>query len=261
MTTRKPQVGLTFNERTHVYKLDGQHVPGVTTILSVLDKPGLRKWAATSVAEYVADHPDMIENLYEAGRLSMVAMLKETPWQKTKTAQDRGTTFHEFAERIVNGEEVDVPEAQVPLVENALAFMEDYRIEPWLVEGVVGSREHHYAGKGDLWADSKLGPAIWDWKSGKKIYPSTALQCAGYAFAEFHGEGGDEKPLPVVDSAFGFHIREDGYSVVPLKFGRDVFEEFLVIRRAYDINKRVEGDWKVPGSGYAGIPLQIEESA
>lgn len=247
--------GLKFYEKSHRYKLDGEWVPGVTTILGVLDKPGLRKWAASSVAEYVADNRDAVEHLYAAGRGPMIAALKETPWQRTKDAGDRGTDFHDYAERIASGEEVDVPDDMVPLVENALRFMEDYNIEPVLIEACVGSREHRYAGKLDLIADSSLGRCIFDWKSGKRIYPTFALQLAGYAFAEFHGEGGDEHPLPEVEAAYGVHVRADGYDVVPLKFGRDVFEEFVAIRRVYDINKRCEGNWREPGSGYAGIAL------
>ena len=247
MTTNK---GLTFYEASHRYKLDGEWVPGVTTILGVLNKPALTKWAASSVAEYVADHPEAIDHLRAAGRAPMVGMLKEVPWQKRDDAALRGTTFHDLAERIANGEEVDVPEAQIPLVESALAFMEDYDIEPVLVEAVVGSREHRYAGKVDLIAND----AIWDWKSGKRIYASTAFQLAGYAFAEFHGEGGNEQPVPPVKAAYGVHIREDGYTVYPLEFGPQVFAEFVTIRNAYDINKRAEGNWKIPGSGYVGVP-------
>lgn len=249
--------GLKFYPASHRYKLDGEWVPGVTTILGVLDKPGLRKWAASSVAEYVADHRDAIEHLYAAGRGPMVAALKETPWQRTKDAGDRGTNFHDYAERIANGEEVDVPDDMVPLVENALRFMEDYKIEPVLVEACVGSREHRYAGKLDLIADSSLGRCIFDWKSGKRIYPTFALQLAAYAFAEFHGEG-VEAPLPECEAAYGVHVRADGYDVVPLKFGPDVFAEFLAVRQVFDINKRCEGNWREPGSGYAGIALMPE---
>lgn len=256
MTTRKPQVGLVYYPKSHRYKLDGEWVPGVTTIIGVIDKPGLRKWAVKSVAEYVADHQDVVEGLYEAGRGPMVAMLKETPWQKRDDAAERGTTFHDLAEAIINGEEVDVPDSQRPLVESSLRFMEDYKIEPLLVEGVVGSREHQYAGKGDLWADSTVGRAYFDWKSGKRIYAATALQAVGYVFAEFTGEGGDEKPPPEVEAAYGVHIHEEGYAVVPLRFGRDIYDEFVAVKAVYDINKRCEGDWRTPGSGYAGIPME-----
>src|SRR4029077_844453 len=190
----------------------------------------------------VADNRNAVEHLYSAGRGPMVAMLKETPWQKRDDAGARGTTFHDFAERIMRGEEVDVPDEQVGLVESALAFMEDYKIEPVLIEACVASREHRYAGKLDLIANSTLGQAIFDWKSSRRIYASTAFQNMAYAFAEFHcdGNGGEERPLPEVEGSYGVHIRADGYDVHPLAFGRVVHEEFLTIRRAFDINKRAE---------------------
>lgn len=255
MNRRTPQVGLTFNEKTHVYRLDGQHVPGVTTILKVLDRPGLRDWAARSVAEYVADHPAMIEGLYESGRGPMVAMLKQTPWQKRDDAAERGTEYHEHIAAILRGEEPMVPESQEGLVQNGLAFLEDYDVQPLLIEAAVGSRKHRYGGTLDLIADTRIGRIALDWKSGKRIYPSTALQVAAYAFAEFEGLGGDEKPIPEVEAAYGLQVADDSYTLIPLKFGPDVFDEFVKVREVYDINKRVEGDWKQPGSGYAGLPV------
>lgn len=255
---REPKRGLVFYPSSHRYKLDGEWVPGVTTILGVLNKPALPKWAAGSVAEYVADNREAIEHLYAAGRGPMVAALKETPWQKRDDAASRGTTFHEFAERILRGEEVDVPDEQVGLVESALAFMEDYEIEPLAIEAACASREHRYAGTVDLFADSKIGRAVWDWKSGKRIYPEYAFQLNAYAFAEFHGLDGDEQSIPEgIEAAYGVHIRADGYDVYPLAFGPDVYEEFLTIRRAFDIKKRSDGDWKIPGSGYVGIAHQL----
>lgn len=257
---RAPSKGLTFTPGNHTYRLDGKPVPGVTTILGVLDKPALPRWAARSVAEHVADNPAGVDALREIGRGTLVDSLAKVPWERRDDAGARGTAFHVLAEQIVAGHEVDVPESQVPLVESALAFMEDYDVRPILTEAAVGSREHLYAGTLDLIADSTLGRAIFDWKSGKKIYPRFALQLAAYAFAEFHGLRGDEQPLPQVEGAYGVHVRADGYDVVPLRLGREVFEEFLAIRAVFDINKRVEGDWRTPGSGYAGVPLTREES-
>jgi hypothetical protein len=253
--------GLKFYEASHRYKLDGQWVPGVTTILGVLNKPALPKWAATSVAEYVADNREAVEHLYAAGRGPMVGALKEMPWQKRDDAAARGTKFHEFAERIMRGEEVDVPDEQVPLVENALRFMDDYQIEPILTEYRVGSREHRYAGSGDLIANTRIGVAALDWKTSKRIYATTAMQNVAYAYADFYDDNGEEKPLPEVEHSFGVHIRSDGYDVHPLPFGPDIFAEWLTIRATYDINKRMDGDWRTPGSGYVGIAHQLKENA
>lgn len=256
--------GLQFYPASHRYRLDGQWVPGVTTILGVLNKPALPKWAAGAVAEYVADNRDAIEHLYGMGRGSMVQALKEVPWTQRDKAADRGTTFHDYAERIMLGEDVEVSEEQVPLVEAAIDFMKTWRIRPVLTEACVGSRKHAYAGKLDLIAhfvrpDTGIpGLGIFDWKSSKRIYATTSMQNAAYAGAEFHGEKGDESPLPDVEASFGVHIRADGYDVMPLAFGPAVFDEFVTIRTTFDVNKRMEGDWKTPGSGYVGVAVQNE---
>lgn len=266
--TRKPKQGLTFSPGNHQYRLDGQIVPGVTTIIGVLDKSGpLTKWAAKTVAEYVADNPAGVDALRDMGREPMVAALKEVPFQKRDAAAERGHKFHWYAEQILLGNEVDVPEEHVPLVEQCLRFADDWNVEPIVVEQAVGSREHRYAGTVDLVADVRRPGstgvrerAILDWKSGRKVYASTCMQMVGYANAEFYGLNGDEHPMADLNitAAYGIHVRADGYDVYPLRFTPGLFAEFLTIRAAYDINKRAEGDWKVPGSGYVGRAIQPE---
>jgi hypothetical protein len=260
--------GLHFYEKSHRYKLDGRWVPGVTTILGVLDNPAIPKWAAGQVAEYVADNPNGVEELRALGRGPMVQALKGIPWSKRDQAGARGNVLHDYAEQLLNGEEIDVDEEHVPVMEHALAFMEDWHIEPLLVEAACASREHQWAGTLDLIARYRHpvtkheGTAIFDWKSGKALYPEYAWQLNAYAHAEFVGLAGDEQPVPTCDDAFGVQIRHDGYDVAPFAFGAHIYEEFLVIRRANDIAKRGRGDWKQPGSGYVGLLIQpIEEDA
>ena len=259
--------GLVFYEKSHRYKLDGAWVPGVTTILGVLNKPALTKWAASQVAEYVADHRDAITHLYAAGRGPMVAALKETPWQKRDDAADRGTSLHDFAERLLRDEEVEVPEALAPVMEHAMRFLDEWKVEPLLIEAAVGSREHLYAGKLDLAAayvnpvTGERGVGIFDWKSGKRIYASACFQLNAYGQAEFHGQRGDEQPMADlgITAAFGVHIREDDYDVMPLRYGPDIYREFLTIRQTYDVNKRAEGNWRIEGSGYVGASIREKE--
>ena len=257
LKNRAKNHGLKFYESSHRYKLDGAWVPGVTTVLGVLEKPAIPKWAAKSVAQYVAGHRETVEHLWAMGERAVVDALKGVPWEERDQAAIRGTDVHGFAERIVHGEEVDVPDHLVGHVESCIAFMEEWDIKPVLVEAVVGNRDARYAGKLDLVADHSQGDrAIFDYKtSASGIYKETAFQNVGYAFAEFHGENGDETPMADlgIEASYGVHIRADGYDCYPLAFGRDVFEEFLTIRRAFDINKRANGDWKTPGSGYVGL--------
>lgn len=254
--------GLKFYPASHRYKLDGKWVPGVTTILGVLDKPAIPKWAAGQVAEYVADNPDGVETLRSLGRKPMIQALKGIPWETRDKAGARGNVLHDYAEALLNGEEVEVDDEHIPVMEHALAFMDDWHIEPLLVEFPCASREHEWAGTGDLIAKyrhpqtGEPGTAIFDWKSGKALYPEYAWQLNAYAHAEFHGLDGDEHPIPRCDAAFGVQIRPDGYDVAPFVFGTHVYEEFLTIRRTFAIAKRGRGDWKTPGSGYVGLFIQ-----
>jgi hypothetical protein len=102
--------------------------------------------------------------------------------------------------------------------------------------------------------------AILDWKSGRRIYASACFQLAAYANAEFWGLNGDEHPVADlnIQASYGVHIRADSYDVYPLQFSPAIFQEFLTIRAAYDLNKRAEGDWRQPGSGYVGRAIQAE---
>ncbi len=254
--------GLKFSPAAHRYWLDGKPIPGVTTIIGVLDKPAIPKWAAGQVAEYVADHPDGVETLRQMGRGPMIQALKGLPWQKRDDAGTRGNILHDYAERLLHGHDVEVDDEHIPVMENALRFMEDWQIKPLLIEAPVGSREHWWAGTLDLIAEyvhpvtGEPGTAVMDWKSGKALYPEYAWQLAAYGHAEFTGLGGDEAPIPECGAAFGVQIRADDYDVAPFAFGPDIYQEFLAIRRTFDIAKKGRGDWKRPGSGHVGIFIQ-----
>ena len=254
--------GLRFYPASHRYKLDGQWVPGVTTILGVLDKPAIPKWAAQQVAEFVADNPQTVEGLRDMGRGPMVQALKGIPWEKRDKAGTRGNLLHDYAEALLRGEDVEVAEEHVPVMESALAFMSAWHIEPLLIEASVASREHRWAGTLDLIAryrrpdTGEAGIGIFDWKSGKALYPEFAWQLAAYAHGEFYGLNGDEHPLPEVTASFGVQIRADDYDVAPLAFGRRIYDEFLTIRAAFDVVKTGRGNWQVPGSGHLGLLIQ-----
>lgn len=256
--TRTPKKGLTFTEGNHQYRLDGKYVPSVTTILGVVNKPGLPKWSARTVAEHVADHPDAVDALRPLGRDAVVNALKEVPWKQRDDAAHRGTTLHDIAERLVLGEEIDVDENLVPVVESTLDFLDAWDVRPVLTEHIVASREHWYAGKFDLVADTKGGRAILDYKSGKAIYASAAFQLAAYAGAEFYVADSEEHPMVDlgIERSLGVHIRADGFDVHELAFGPSVFAEFVAIRSVWDANKRAEGDWRKPGTGYVSAPLE-----
>lgn len=262
MTTK---TGLKFYPASHRYKLDGEWVQGVTTILSgAMPKPAMPKWSAKTVAEYVAQNRNGIELLYNMGEGPMIAALKDIPWQQRDEAGRRGTEVHDLAERYLKGEKIEVPDAITGHVESCVQFIEDWKLEPVLIEQTIGSREHQYAGRLDIIADSCEAPrSIFDWKTAKSgIYGETSMQLVAYAMAEFYGEDGDEKPMADlgIKESWGVHIRADGYDAYPLAYGPEIYAEFVTLLAASRINKRIAGNWKIPGSGYVGLSHQIEST-
>lgn len=239
-------MSLQFYPKSHRYKLDGQWVQGVTTLIKGgLPAPALMYWSARTVAEFVADRPDEVEQLRQMGRAPMVAALKETPWQARDEAGVKGTDVHAIAERLVTGEEVEYPEHLTGYVEACVDFLDTWKIDPILVETSVGHRRWQYAGTLDLVADHACGPrAIFDYKTARSgIFPETVFQLAAYGHAEFYVDtDGTEHPVADlgIGAAYGVHLRADGYDVYPLEYSQRIFNEFLHIAYVAKTTKRMK---------------------
>lgn len=223
--------GLKFYPASHRYKLDGAWVPGVTTLIGKgLPKPALPYWAAKTVAEWVADQPDLAETLTRmGGRGPAVAFLKELPWQKRDEAAVRGTDVHALAERIVHGEEVEVPPHLAGHVQGYVDWLDSSGAEPILTERPVASRQWRYAGTFDLIAT--LDGATWllDIKTSSGVYGSTALQLTAYGNAEFYlDDDGAEQPLPAIDRYGVLHVTEYGTTLhaLPEHLNDDAWSDF-----------------------------------
>lgn len=250
--------GLVFYEKSHRYKLDGEWVPGVTTLIKGgLPNDALKFWSAKTVAEWVGDHPDITEQMERAGgRNPLVSFLKEIPFQKRDDAAVRGTDVHALAEDLVHGKEVQVPEHLAGYVEACVDFLDTWQPAPLIVERPLAHREHRWAGKPDMFATLPDGRTIlFDWKTTRSgIWPETAFQLAAYSHAEFYAaDDGTEHPIPDVDLCAAIWLREDGYDVVPVKADDDVYREFRHLAHVAAVAKRAKGTRTTPG--YVGEPL------
>lgn len=208
---------------------NGRKVPGVTTILSQgLPKAALINWAANATADYAVDHWDALGELSPSKRLDK---LKKARYEDRDTAAKRGTEVHALAERLVKGEKVAVPDDIAGHVESYVQFLDEWEIEPVLIEAVVMSHRHGYAGTLDLIGDipSRGTRAIFDVKTSRSgIFGETALQLAAYRHANTYVDAdGQEQDMLPVDEAFGIHIRADGYSLLPVTAGPEQMREFL----------------------------------
>lgn len=236
--------GLRFYEKSHRYKLDGQWVPGVTTLIGDgLPKKALMYWSARVVSEWVADNPEDVDRLRAMGRGPMVAALKETPWQRRDAAADRGSIVHAIAERIALGETVEVDDTVAGYVEAAVAFLDDWGVEPLVVERPIAHRAHWWAGTADLFGRLPDGRVVLaDWKTADSgIWPETCLQLAAYRHGEFYVDpDGDEQPLPATDLVLGVHLRSDGYTAYELDAGPDTYKAFRHVAYVARIGKSMK---------------------
>lgn len=255
--------GLVFFEKSHRYKLDGKWCPGVTTLIKGgLPAPALMYWSARSVAEWVADNRQTLGGMYASGRGPLVAFLKEIPWQKRDDAGVKGTEVHDLAEKLVRGDEVEVPEHLDGYVQACVDFLDEWKPTPLIVERPLANRTDWWAGKPDMFADLPDGRRIlFDWKTAASgVWPETAYQLCAYSHAEFYLDvDGNEQPIPPVDLCAAVHLTQDGYEVIPVKADDDVYEEFKHIAAVSAAAKRAKGN--KTEMGYVGLPLPAPGAA
>lgn len=218
-------------------------VPGVTGFLDKgIPKPALINWAANSTAEYAVDNWGQLTALGPAARLKE---LQGARYAAKDAAANKGTKVHDLAERLVHGDSVSVPDELTGHVQSYVQFLDDFDVQPILVERTVHSRKHNYCGTFDLLADL-LDPddpepnpdlrrrVTWllDLKTNRSgIFGETALQLAGYRYADvwIDEAEGVEHDMPEVDRVGAVHVRPDGYDLIPLEVGPTQHRQFLYV--------------------------------
>lgn len=242
--------------RGHHYKVDGKASDGVTTLIgNGLPKPALLPWGIKSVAEYAADHLDRLVEMQPMGREAIVSALKQSPYTDRDAAARRGTEVHALAEKLIHGQDVDIPDDIAGHVESCVKFLDRWKPTPVLVEATIASRQWNYCGTLDLVADLPDGTrTLMDYKTSRSgIYGETALQLAAYAHAEVYLDA-DENEQPIADlgitAAHAVWLRADGYDVYPVDISEPVFRTFLhvaYVARKAKVMKDLVGDPVDPG--------------
>jgi len=151
--------------KAHItYKFpDGTKVPGVTTVLGVLNKPALVIWA---------------------NRLGLQGI--DSSKYRDEMA-DIGTLAHQMIVDYFKKEKTDTSEyskSQIDLAENCLlSFWEwekGHKIEVILAEAPLISHQYGYGGTIDCFCKLDGQPTLLDFKTGKAIYPEFFYQLAAY---------------------------------------------------------------------------------
>lgn len=241
----------------------GEKVRSVTTILKGVPKH-LEKWAAETTADYAVDHWDELSLMLPTERLKAMYGARTKVLQ---AASKKGTTIHSLASKLVAGESVNMPDGLEPYVLAYVAFLEDFDVKPLLVEAVVVSHQHRYCGTLDLIGDlmTEAGSEAWllDIKTGNGVYGETALQLAGYGFADaWVNDDGTEEPLPVIDRYGVVHLRPDQtYELLPVVVGERQHRQFLYAAEIVDFlaeDRDLIGE-PVPAPRAGGYRLEADE--
>jgi len=208
------------------YRLkDGTRVPGVTTIIGRFkDSGGLLYWA---FEQGQAAERGEISNLYD----------------KRDEAADAGTLAHNLVEEHLKGNEPtiligdDIGKQAWQGYQNYLRWEKTTNMKIVSLETPMVSEVYKFGGTPDaMMVGGKL--AMGDWKTSNAIYPDHIIQLAAYKvlWEENH-------PDQPIDG--GFHLcrfsKEHGdfahhfWSELD-----DAWEQFLLFRQAYDIDKKLK---------------------
>jgi hypothetical protein len=234
--------------RGHGYKLDDQKLVGVTTALSVIDKPALRNWYAEQAAKRAVDEWDELATLPISQRLERIRYgARDT----VTAAALRGNEIHDLGQKLANGEDVDVPPEHVGPVEAYARWLDEWDVETIAAETPCANTQYGYGGTADLWG--RVGArdgavCLLDIKTGKGVYNETGLQLAAYRFTDLmQPEKGVEIATPVVDLVYVAHVLPDAVRMLPVTADEGVFRDFLYVLQTYRATQ-AWADWPLIGS-------------
>lgn len=172
---------LVFDEAEHHYTWGGQPVPGVTSILKVIDKPALMPWAIGVTRDYWLEQVN-------AGRTDWAKIHKES-WSAnkkiSKTAADIGKNVHAYAEAYFK--KLALPELLTDEAKRGVdafhKWLDAHKVVVKQSELKVFSKEYFFAGTTDFVAEIDGVLAVGDIKTSSGIYPEMLMQTAAYQHA------------------------------------------------------------------------------
>jgi hypothetical protein len=183
--------GFRFNEATHRYYYDGKQMTGVTTILGVIAKPQLIKWAADMAVDYILEHRSGKDTEYDDDFNPKEDNIEVNPLtleeartayaKKRDTAADLGTKIHEEVEQFIqcrmNGLDYFPENDQV---KHFIDWADKYKVEFLDSEVQVYSKRYFVAGTYDFSCMIDGKKYMGDLKTGNALYPEYFYQCAAY---------------------------------------------------------------------------------
>jgi hypothetical protein len=190
---------------------DDQIVPSVTTILGILNKPALVKWA---------------NNLGLQGIDSS---------RYTDEMASIGTLAHAMVVAHLKNEKLDLREYspdQISKAENCvlkyLEWEKDKKVEPLLIERPLVSKMLQFGGQVDLYCKLNGVPTLIDFKTSKAVYSEMIHQLAAYRYLLI------ENHYPV-EQVFILRIGRDETEGFEVKLAGNLDTHFELFTRCLEI--------------------------
>lgn len=200
ITAAQSRIRLRRRGRARWYEIerDGkwEKVPGVTTVISVIDKPGLKHWAAN--LQFDADILTAWEAHDSGMRFPNVAAFdswfrlnspaKKAHVEALREACDHGKQVHKLIENFLR-EQLDLAVEPFQASDEALFTFSGFKewaasvkLRPLMVEAVLASFVHGFAGMMDGIALVEIadGFTLLDWKTSKAVYGEHRIQNVAY---------------------------------------------------------------------------------
>jgi len=210
-----------FHEKTHTYFLDGEPMTGVTTVLSVINKPALVQWAANCACDYIE------EKVKEAGWQVITTEYLDTLVKEARTAHNRkrdkaadeGKIAHKCCEIwIADGSTPDTVEIDgvtyqvtpriAAMRDSFIAWATTNAVKFTASEKRVYSVKHFTAGTLDFACEIDGVKYIGDIKTTSGIYDRTPFaQTAAYQMMWAEMEG--KEPGEIVDRRIIVNLKKD----------------------------------------------------
>ncbi len=203
----------------HRYRVEpgGEYVPGVTTVLGIIDKPGL-KWGASRIAaEFTLANAGRVRSIAKKHRATLSNARGAGESVRTKhdlaangsdadvflhyargefdrqwrARADLGTRIHAHAERRARGESAPQQADEEPYLDALDQFYDAYAPAFSMIECLVLNEQHRYGGRFDAIMTINARPydgsdritVLGDWKTGSPRPVDVALQTVAYMHA------------------------------------------------------------------------------
>lgn len=196
----KGEIKLTFNQNGHRYKVAGEEVLGVTTVLGVIAKPALMYWAVNEAVNYLTENWKPGTTYDEMQIKAMLEAAKSAHRKKKEDAATLGSMIHKWIEEYIGGANPAAPvNPQMQKAINAfLLWVQQNKVKFLASERAVYSRKYKYAGTTDFICEIGGKRYVGDIKTSNAIYNEYLMQVAAYRYALQEEDGNNYDGMLII---------------------------------------------------------------